>query len=413
MSQKFQRYLVFVPYGIFVAAVLLALYSFNRSETLQNVTDNIITRSYEIQWRASQTRESIAVISGYLELGAQTGRPQPALAIETQILSANLKQLLGLPYLSTFLSDENVSRLRESARSVNDELIPAARAADYAAAASAMANTKANIYMVAGAAVSHGQVLGATARTESAYARRKLELAVGLTLVVGALSFAFQHGLFARRRVQHIRSFSSLFAHMTRSRIAALNLFFKYLSPDDKLDPELIEGGRLVVHELLSINEGLLGISYSNKKFDTEYLGDVIRAVVRKLDFQVDVKVSAAAEMVPVPVAQYHLIIDELVRNAQDAVTGQPFGQIAVRGFIKKRLLLKDHLTIEVSDNGPGMSPTVLRQATSPMFSTKAGSHTGFGLTGVAELVKSMGGKFRISSAEGVGTEIRFTHPLG
>jgi signal transduction histidine kinase len=42
----------------------------------------------------------------------------------------------------------------------------------------------------------------------------------------------------------------------------------------------------------------------------------------------------------------------------------------------------------------------------------RAGSHVGLGLTGCAEMVEAMGGRFRIDSAEGLGTSVRILYPL-
>ncbi|MBN9137608.1 MAG: sensor histidine kinase, partial [Phyllobacterium sp.] len=61
---------------------------------------------------------------------------------------------------------------------------------------------------------------------------------------------------------------------------------------------------------------------------------------------------------------------------------------------------------------GIGMSPSTLAKAKEPFFSTKAGVHLGLGLTNCMELVKTMAGKFKITSTPDVGTTVRISYAL-
>jgi len=66
----------------------------------------------------------------------------------------------------------------------------------------------------------------------------------------------------------------------------------------------------------------------------------------------------------------------------------------------------RDLLTIEVSDNGRGMSQRTLRRALDPFFSTK-GKRTGLGLSLLAQAAGQCGGNVAILSAAGKGTKVR------
>lgn len=68
-----------------------------------------------------------------------------------------------------------------------------------------------------------------------------------------------------------------------------------------------------------------------------------------------------------------------------------------------------DMLSIEITDNGRGMSPALLAQATDPFFTTKQTRRIGLGLPMFAQAARASGGEFHITSAEGTGTTVRAT----
>jgi signal transduction histidine kinase len=65
---------------------------------------------------------------------------------------------------------------------------------------------------------------------------------------------------------------------------------------------------------------------------------------------------------------------------------------------------------ITIDDNGPGMTPEVLRKVGTPFFSTRP-EGTGLGVAQCRRLVEGSGGTFRIDSVEGQGTTVTFTLP--
>jgi len=127
---------------------------------------------------------------------------------------------------------------------------------------------------------------------------------------------------------------------------------------------------------------------------------------------QFDVPEEARAALVASP--QFHLILDELIRNAEQAVAaaGKPDSPVVLRARLTRRFPFGRRLVLEVIDHGLGMSRAVRAKAAEPFFSMRAGSHVGLGLTGCAEMVKALGGRFRIESAEGRGTSVRILYPL-
>ena len=73
----------------------------------------------------------------------------------------------------------------------------------------------------------------------------------------------------------------------------------------------------------------------------------------------------------------------------------------------------QNSIAIKFEDNGPGMSPEVLRKVFNPFFTTKMqGEGTGLGLNITQRLAEKYGGKIDIISHEGKGTEVAIHFPI-
>ena len=68
--------------------------------------------------------------------------------------------------------------------------------------------------------------------------------------------------------------------------------------------------------------------------------------------------------------------------------------------------LAADRLSIEVRDNGRGMTPEVARQAMSPFFTTRTTRHVGLGLPLLAAAAERCEGELNLDSEPGTGTEV-------
>lgn len=72
----------------------------------------------------------------------------------------------------------------------------------------------------------------------------------------------------------------------------------------------------------------------------------------------------------------------------------------------------KDHIIIELSDNGCGMDQETLSKIFNPFFTTKApGQGTGLGLYVCQDLVKDLGGRIEVQSEPGNGSVFRVVLP--
>jgi two-component system, NtrC family, sensor kinase len=109
-----------------------------------------------------------------------------------------------------------------------------------------------------------------------------------------------------------------------------------------------------------------------------------------------------------------------LVVNAKDAVSPGRHGHVRIRTALSENLIRSggsrphaadDLVCISVADNGIGMTEEVRQQILEPFFTTKGEAGTGLGLAQVDMFMQETGGKLRIESECGVGTEVQLLLP--
>ncbi len=99
-------------------------------------------------------------------------------------------------------------------------------------------------------------------------------------------------------------------------------------------------------------------------------------------------------------------VFTNLILNARDSMIGG--GKIVLNTNS-----LDDHITIEVSDTGEGISPENLNKIYDPFFTTKAvGSGTGLGLAVSYGIVQEHAGNIEADSEIGGGTTFRLVFPI-
>ncbi|MFZ5447186.1 MAG: sensor histidine kinase [Thermodesulfobacteriota bacterium] len=106
--------------------------------------------------------------------------------------------------------------------------------------------------------------------------------------------------------------------------------------------------------------------------------------------------------------AQLQQVFLNILNNGIDAIGKD--GQIVVNTWS----LAKNHeLSIEISDNGPGMSKEVLQKIFDPFFTTKeVGKGTGLGLSISFSIIEKLGGRIMVASEEGKGTTFTIYLPV-
>lgn len=99
-----------------------------------------------------------------------------------------------------------------------------------------------------------------------------------------------------------------------------------------------------------------------------------------------------------------------LVQNAGDAMKDRKQGRLEITAALRPD---GGSIDLAVSDDGPGMSESVLKRCMEPFFTTKTrGISTGLGLALVHGAVRKAGGLFEIRSRPGEGTTCRMILPV-
>jgi PAS domain S-box-containing protein len=98
---------------------------------------------------------------------------------------------------------------------------------------------------------------------------------------------------------------------------------------------------------------------------------------------------------------QLHQVLTNLIVNAQQALLQRP----APRRLQLRSRCEGDVVTVEIEDNGPGMTEEVKKRIFEPFFSTKPhGTGTGIGLSVCHGIVTAHGGRILVRSQPGEGT---------
>ena len=109
--------------------------------------------------------------------------------------------------------------------------------------------------------------------------------------------------------------------------------------------------------------------------------------------------------MVSVDEAQVKQVLINLVKNAMEALAGIPDPRLDIR---VKRIL--DQVSLEITDNGPGIPPDVLEKIFVPFYSTKPDG-SGIGLSLSRQIIRNHNGQITVESEEGRGSTFRVIIP--
>ncbi|MBP0440401.1 sensor histidine kinase [Tianweitania sediminis] len=403
--------LPFICLGI---ALVLCGWAFIRSEHYRAESDLKFGQTYEIQWRTTQIRERLARIHGDLRLAKVTGTIEERLSREIFLLQANVGQLLNLEYAPEFLRQRDIELVEGLQTIAETSLRPVLEDLSRIEEALAdMPDLEQRMFEVSGTAVAHAETLNTTLHIAASASRNRFLFATALALAALGYTIIHFRNVFARRRDQQMRSFSTLYAHMTRSRVTALRLFLDYQDEASVRHPEMLSSAKEAVQQLETITIGLNSIASADSDTPREPLSKVLAALAAERFVQPAVLADEEVGATPVPSMQVRLLIDELLQNAEAAVKDIPNARIEISARLTKAAMSgKAKLSLEVADNGPGMTPEVLARAVAPFFSTKAGSHTGLGLTGCAQMVAALKGKISIASQPGKGTSVQIVLPI-
>ncbi len=150
----------------------------------------------------------------------------------------------------------------------------------------------------------------------------------------------------------------------------------------------------------------------------------LLRRVLRE-DVKLETDYGRNLPLVRADKSELETAVMNLAVNARDAVRAQGGGVVNIRtarltqaeaaalGYQNDRGGNGDVAMIEVSDNGPGIPPDVMKNIFVPFFTTKAvGEGTGLGLATVYGVVKQADGWIHVESPPGHGATFRIFLPV-
>lgn len=216
------------------------------------------------------------------------------------------------------------------------------------------------------------------------------------------------------REAQRREAIGTLAAGMAHNFNNMLAVIVPSLEMIEDTSPALkadLEDARAASHAATELVRQLMQLvrkdtSGTASSVDVTVLLEEISQMCRRT-FDAGIEIRCSTPTIPCRVlarrAELQQVLINLCINARDAVEGRPSPRVDLRVSARD-----DLVTIEVSDNGTGMSQETMRHLGEPFFSTKPpGRGTGLGLATAYGIVAEMKGSLTCHSQLGEGT--RFT----
>ncbi len=140
-----------------------------------------------------------------------------------------------------------------------------------------------------------------------------------------------------------------------------------------------------------------------------ELIGDVLDIMAKRSFFEkvrIDLNVQKDLPELSLPRIELQQVLVNLINNAVDAMKGKEGTLFLSAG------LERDHLWIEVADDGCGIPEQHLQRIFDPFFTTKpVGQGTGLGLSICYGIIKKMGGSIQVENLVDRGASFRIRIP--
>ncbi len=194
-----------------------------------------------------------------------------------------------------------------------------------------------------------------------------------------------------------------------------LTLLARTIPSDNTTAIEYLKKVEQQVIRIHNIIHSFLGLAPSKRIQDKEETHTCINELIEELQLSSAVLYSKLAinlkfiledekklYLVKMPKFKLLQVLLNLLENAKDAILSTKFsGEISVFVYQSSR----EFVTIEISDDGPGIAKNIQPKIFDPFFTTKSKGHgTGLGLTIVKSIIEEYHGKIFFKSKEGVGT---------
>lgn len=190
----------------------------------------------------------------------------------------------------------------------------------------------------------------------------------------------------------------------------------------DRIETSALRAAELCKQMLAYAGKGRLVVRPLNLSTLVQQSADLLRIAVSR---NVNVLFDLASELPPVQAdaEQLRQLLTNLLTNASEALSERG-GQVRIStGTARPDASLRqtekyaaglpegDCVTLEVSDNGPGMTAEVKARVFEPFFSTRF-TGRGLGLAAVLGIVRSHRGAIQVEAEPGLGTTFRIYLPV-
>jgi PAS domain S-box-containing protein len=148
-----------------------------------------------------------------------------------------------------------------------------------------------------------------------------------------------------------------------------------------------------------------------------QWLATVVEEEARKLPASLSIQIELGLDNrdIPFDPARLQRAVVNLISNAAEAMVGtveQPIPAPTENPTVTvSTYFLNDHVSLRVSDNGPGMSQDVLARVREPLYTTKSFG-TGLGIPAVEQIAVQHGGRLDIDSEVGKGSKFTVWLPI-
>ncbi|MEW8029527.1 MAG: HDOD domain-containing protein [Candidatus Thiodiazotropha sp.] len=102
-------------------------------------------------------------------------------------------------------------------------------------------------------------------------------------------------------------------------------------------------------------------------------------------------------------------ILTNLIKNAVEAMPEG--GKLGIETRANAYINGKEHIEIQITDDGPGIDKEIMDQLFTPVTTTKDSSHSGLGLTIVKNLIDELSGSINCTTKSGAGSRFQIYLP--
>lgn len=227
--------------------------------------------------------------------------------------------------------------------------------------------------------------------------------------------------LIENERITSIMNLAAGVAHELGNPLNSLNIHLQLISRElrkmrDSKAREKLEGQLAICEDEVKRLDGIIehfleAVRPRSPDLDAEFdlqtgLAEVLNVQGKELENKgiiVDVEVTSLLPPILADRNQIKQVLFNLLKNAMEAL--EPGGTIEIRTWSDD-----EFVTMQISDNGTGISQEVLPRIFQPYFTTKPEGH-GLGMMIVQRIMRDHGGDIGIESQPGLGTRITLRFP--